>query len=59
MADSELAAKLTRRNMMNEGEEVAPVAVKVNQSVYAEFKEFTIKEVKKHRATFQKWVLAY
>lgn len=51
MADSELASKLSRQNQINEGE-VKPV--KVSQSVYAEFKEFSIQEIKEYRKTFQK-----
>jgi len=51
MADSELAAKLARQGQINEGE-VKPV--KVSQSVYAEFKEFSIPEIKEYRKTFQK-----
>lgn len=54
MADSELASKLSRQTQINEGE-VKPV--KVSQSVYAEFKEFSIPEIKEYRKTFQKWVL--
>ena len=51
MAESELAEKLNRQTKINEGE-VAPV--KVSQSVYAEFKEFSIPEIKEYRKTFQK-----
>ena len=51
MADSELAQKLSRQNQINEGE-VKPA--KVSQSVYAEFKEFSIQEIKEFRKTFQK-----
>lgn len=53
MADSELAAKLNRQQQRNDGE-IAPA--KVSQSVYAEFKEFSIQEIKEFRKTFQKWV---
>lgn len=53
MAESELAAKLSRQQQINEGE-VKPV--KVSQSVYAEFKEFSIQEIKEYRKVFQKWV---
>lgn len=51
MADSELSAKLNRQQQLNEGE-VKPA--KVSQSVYAEFKEFSIQEIKEFRKTFQK-----
>ena len=51
MADSELADKLSRQTQINEGD-VKPT--KVSQSVYAEFKEFTIPEIKEYRKTFQK-----
>lgn len=54
MAESELAAKLSRQQQINEGE-VKPV--KVSQSVYAEFKEFSIQEIKEYRKVFQKWVI--
>eukprot|EP00112_Aurelia_sp_Birch-Aquarium-sp1_P000304 Seg1026.6 transcript_id=Seg1026.6/GoldUCD/mRNA.D3Y31 product="EF-hand domain-containing protein D2" protein_id=Seg1026.6/GoldUCD/D3Y31 len=52
MADNELAAKLNRRGQINEGE-AAPT--KVSQSVYAEFKEFSILEIKEYRKIFQKY----
>ena len=51
MATSELAAKLGRREKINEGE-LAPT--KVSQSVYAEFKEFSIIEIKEYLKVFQK-----
>ena len=51
MADSELASKLAKQQKINEGE-LAPA--KVSQSVYAEFKEFSIQEIKEYRKTFQK-----
>lgn len=53
MADSELSAKLNRQQQRNDGE-IAPA--KVSQSVYAEFKEFSIPEIKEFRKIFQKWV---
>ena len=53
MADNELTAKLNRRAEINEGE-AAPS--KVSQSVYAEFKEFSILEIKEYRKIFQKYV---
>lgn len=51
MADSELAAKLNRQQQRADGE-IAPA--KVSQSVYAEFKEFSIPEIKEFRKVFQK-----
>lgn len=52
MADNELMSKLNRREKINEGES-APS--KVSQSVYAEFKEFSILEIKEYRKIFQKY----
>lgn len=51
MAESELASKLAHQQQINEGQ-IAPA--KVSQSVYAEFKEFSIQEIKEYRKTFQK-----
>lgn len=51
MAESELAQKLSRQQQISEGT-VAPV--KVSHSVYAEFKEFSIQEIKELRKVFQK-----
>lgn len=51
MADSELSEKLSRQQKINEGE---AKPVKVSQSVYAEFKEFSIPEIKEFRKTFVK-----
>ena len=51
MAESELAGKLSHRQQVNDGE-VQPT--KVSQSVYAEFKEFSIPEIKEFRKVFQK-----
>jgi len=51
MADSELSAKLNRQQQRNDGE-VAPA--KVSQSVYAEFKEFSIPEIKEFKKVFLK-----
>ena len=51
MADSELAGKLSRQTQINDGE-VKPA--NVSHSVYAEFKEFSIQEIKEYRKTFQK-----
>ena len=53
MADSELSEKLSRQQKINEGE---AKPVKVSQSVYAEFKEFSIPEIKEFRKTFVKLV---
>ena len=51
MADSELSQKLNRQQMLNEGD---AQPAKVSQSVYAEFKEFSIQEIKEFRKSFQK-----
>ena len=51
MMDQDLEAKLHRREQINEGQ--APVA-KVTQSVYAEFKEFSIQEIKEFKKMFVK-----
>ena len=51
MADSELSQKLSHQQQINEGE-IKPA--KVSQSVYAEFKEFSIQEIKEYRKVFQK-----
>ena len=53
MADSELSEKLSRQQKINEGE---AKPVKVSQSVYAEFKEFSIPEIKEFKKTFVKLV---
>ena len=50
MADSELSDKLNRQQKINEGE---AKPAKVSQSVYAEFKEFSIPEIKEYRKIFQ------
>ena len=52
MAESELAEKLSRQQKINEGGVTVP---KVSQSVYAEFKEFSIQEIKEYRKVFQKY----
>lgn len=49
--DQDLAAKLNRREQINEGHAPAP---KVTQSVYAEFKEFSIQEIKEFKKIFVK-----
>eukprot|EP00731_Ephydatia_muelleri_P015191 Em0008g911a len=49
---SELADKLSRQQKINEGE---AKPTKVSQSVYAEFKEFSIQEIKEYRKVFQKY----
>lgn len=51
MAESELSDKLNRRQKINEGD-VKPS--KVSQSVYAEFKEFSILEIKEYQKIFVK-----
>jgi hypothetical protein len=55
-ADSELNAVLNRRQNMNDrlenGEAVEPKFVKVNKNVYAEFAEFTRKEIKEYEKKF-------
>ena len=48
---AELAEKLSRQQKINEGD-VKPT--KVSQSVYAEFKEFSIIEIKEYRKVFVK-----
>lgn len=53
MAESELATKLAHQQQINDGQ--LPPS-KVSQSVYAEFKEFSIQEIKEYRKTFQKYV---
>ncbi|XP_003388833.2 PREDICTED: EF-hand domain-containing protein D2-like [Amphimedon queenslandica] len=52
MAESELASKLNRQQQINDGE---VKAAKVSQSVYAEFKEFSIQEIKEYRKIFVKY----
>jgi hypothetical protein len=52
MAESELAEKLSRQQLRNDGD-IQPA--KVSQSVYSEFKEFSIQEIKEFRKTFQKY----
>ena len=49
--DEDLAAKFNRREQINEGNVPAP---KVTQSVYAEFKEFSIQEIKEFKKIFAK-----
>ena len=51
MAESELTEKLNRQQKINEGD-ITPA--KVSQSVYAEFKEFSIQEIKEYRKVFLK-----
>lgn len=48
---SELEEKLSRREKINAGEAQGG---KVTQSVYAEFKEFSIQEIKKYKKMFEK-----
>ena len=49
--DEDLAAKFNRREQINEGNVPTP---KVTQSVYAEFKEFSIQEIKEFKKIFVK-----
>ena len=51
MADNELQSKLNRQQQINDGEIAGG---KVHQSVYAEFKEFSIQEIKEFRKQFVK-----
>ena len=51
MAESELSEKLNRQQQLNEGE-VKPA--KMSQSIYAEFKDFSIPEIKELKKVFQK-----
>jgi hypothetical protein len=63
MASDELAAKLARRNQViekDEAEEELPAAEMLSMkkyNVYAEFKEFSRKEIQDFRKTFDKSVL--
>lgn len=51
MAESELSEKLSRQQQLNDGE---AKPTKMSQSVYAEFKEFSIPEIKELKKVFQK-----
>ncbi|CAG5116314.1 unnamed protein product, partial [Candidula unifasciata] len=56
MATDELAAKLNRRNLINEGEEGSPVLPSTTVfNPYTEFKEFTRKQIQDFQKTFNKY----
>jgi hypothetical protein len=52
MANSELQSKLDRQQQINDGEVAGG---KAHQSVYAEFKEFSIPEIKEFKKQFTKY----
>ncbi|KAK0063703.1 EF-hand domain-containing protein D2 [Biomphalaria pfeifferi] len=55
-ATDELAAKLNRRNLINEGEEGAPPLPTSNVfNPYTEFKEFSRKQIQDFQKTFNKY----
>lgn len=57
MATDELAAKLNRRNLINESEEGAvPPSLPTSQvfNPYTEFKEFSRKQIQDFQKTFNK-----
>lgn len=58
MADDELANKLNRRNLINEGEEGAVLPSTIIFNPYTEFKEFSRKQIQDFQKTFNKWVTA-
>ena len=51
MANSELQSKLDRQQQINDGQVAGG---KAHQSVYAEFKEFSIPEIKEFKKQFTK-----
>uniref|UniRef100_A0A1B6CGX1 EF-hand domain-containing protein n=1 Tax=Clastoptera arizonana TaxID=38151 RepID=A0A1B6CGX1_9HEMI len=55
-ADEELSSILNRRQAINdaldEGKDVAPQFVKAHRSIYAEFHEFSRKQIKEYESTF-------
>ncbi|GFO08242.1 transmembrane protein 185b [Plakobranchus ocellatus] len=55
MATDELAAKLNRRNLINEGEEVKALPTKEIFNPYTEFKEFSRKQIQDFQKTFNKY----
>ncbi|KAK7475913.1 hypothetical protein BaRGS_00032802 [Batillaria attramentaria] len=56
MADDELASKLNRRNLINEGEEGATTLPSSNVfNPYTEFKEFSRKQIQDFQKTFNKY----
>lgn len=54
MADEELKNRLARRQDIIEGKDVSPNTVKVIKSVYAEFHEFSRKQIKQYEEMFKK-----
>ncbi|GFS04636.1 EF-hand domain-containing protein D2 [Elysia marginata] len=55
MATDELAAKLNRRNLINEGDEVEALPTKEVFNPYTEFKEFSRKQIQDFQKTFNKY----
>lgn len=55
MATDELAAKLNRRNLINEGDEVQPLPTKEVFNPYTEFKEFSRKQIQDFQKMFNKY----
>ncbi|RUS78421.1 hypothetical protein EGW08_013835 [Elysia chlorotica] len=55
METDELAAKLHRRNLINEGDEVEAKPVREVFNVYTEFKEFSRKQIQDFQKTFNKY----
>ncbi|XP_025083327.1 EF-hand domain-containing protein D2-like [Pomacea canaliculata] len=55
MADDELANKLNRRNLINEGEEGAVLPSTIIFNPYTEFKEFSRKQIQDFQKTFNKY----
>ena len=54
MATEELAKKLARRDLINEGEAVPPAQDRNIFNPYTEFKEFSRKQIKEYEAMFKK-----
>ena len=52
--ESDLAAKLQRRNLINEGDEVEALPTKEIFNPYTEFKEFSRKQIQDFQKTFNK-----
>lgn len=57
MATDELAAKLNRRNLINEGDETSAPPLPTSQvfNPYTEFKEFSRKQIQDFQKTFNKY----
>ncbi|KAK3785760.1 hypothetical protein RRG08_051082 [Elysia crispata] len=53
--ESDLAAKLQRRNLINEGDEVEALPTKEIFNPYTEFKEFSRKQIQDFQKTFNKY----